>query len=92
MSRARRAADRKGSTTARLGRLAALVAGLWIVFGSAAWELPGRLLGEPSAAPAATVGLPGVAQASSEETEGHSEASAEEGLAEGHEGPEISHV
>ncbi len=91
MSRARRAAYREGSPTARLGRLAALVAGLWIVFGSAAWELPGRLLGEPSTA-AATVGLPGVAQASSEPTEGHSEASAEEGLAEGHQGPEISHV
>ncbi|UCG74770.1 MAG: cation:proton antiporter [Gemmatimonadota bacterium] len=69
----------------RVRRPAAILAGLWIVFGTSLWELPGRLTaGEPTPPAAPTVG---------QEDGGHGEsAPAEVAEEEAGHAPEISHV
>jgi Kef-type K+ transport system membrane component KefB len=69
----------------RIRRPAAVLAGVWIVFGSAAWELPGRLFADPPEAPEVTASA-----STSVQESGHGEASVEE-AEDGH-GLEISHV
>jgi Kef-type K+ transport system membrane component KefB len=71
----------------RVRRPAALLAGVWIVFGSSVWELPDRLFAEPPEAPDVTRS----AFSSAQEESGHTEASLEEAEESGH-GLEISHV
>jgi Kef-type K+ transport system membrane component KefB len=68
----------------RFSRPAAILAGLWIVFGSSIWELPDRLFAEPGAGE-----VPGLIDGGQDGEDGHA---AEAGEADGSHGPEISTV
>ena len=70
----------------RIRRPAAILAGVWIVFGSSAWELPGRLFADSPEASEVTRSSTTPVQES-----GHGEASVEGEEEDGH-GLEISHV
>jgi Kef-type K+ transport system membrane component KefB len=70
----------------RIRRPAAILAGVWIVFGSSAWELPGRLFADSPEASEVTRSATTPVQES-----GHGEASVEGSQEDGH-GLEISHV
>lgn len=82
----------------RIRRPAAVLAGVWIVFGSSAWELPGRLFADPPEASEVARS----ASTSPQEESGHGEASVEgveehgeasvEGVEEDGHRLEISHV
>ncbi len=70
----------------RIRRPAAVLAGVWIIFGSSAWELPGRLFADSPEASEVTRSASIPVQES-----GHGEASVEEAEEDGHR-LEISHV
>ena len=70
----------------RIRRPATVLAGVWIIFGSSAWELPGRLFADSPEASEVSRSAAAPLQES-----GHGEASVEEAEEDGH-GLEISHV